>query len=112
MNPLWGFPAHFTVTDTLGIFFGPGLRTTISRFDVVARRWADGKLAEMTSTGKSPFGSFASWRGPLPHPASAIAARQIGTRTDGPTPRCGAILPKAAARYHGVGALRRSVTVS
>jgi hypothetical protein len=42
---------HFTVIETTGIFFGPGLRTTISMLEVVASRCCPGKLALTISTG-------------------------------------------------------------
>jgi hypothetical protein len=53
-------PAHFTVTETTGIFFLPELRTTIVMFDVVASRCLSGKLADTIRTGNLPLGSLAS----------------------------------------------------
>src|SRR5436190_1352959 len=106
--PAGGRPVQFTVTEMTGTFFGPGLRTEIRRSDVVARRCFAGNVALRISTGKLPFGSSASWRGPLPQPVATIADRQSGARARAAIRGCAPILPKAAGRYHGEPAFRRT----
>src|SRR4051794_3054095 len=66
--PLGAFVLHFTVTEITGIFLWPGLRTTITMFDVSASFCEVGKVADTISTGNRPLGSSSSCIGPLPQP--------------------------------------------
>src|SRR5438270_455453 len=59
------------VTARFGIIFTPALRTVITMWVRSAKRCAGCQLARVTSTGKLPLGSFASWAEPLPHPLTA-----------------------------------------
>ncbi len=60
-----------TVTAMFGIVSWPALRSVTTSAELLASFWSSGNSADTTSTGKSPSGSFSSWRSPPPHPATA-----------------------------------------
>ena len=77
-----------------GIVSSPALRSVIVRSELLASFWSSGNSAATTSTGKSPEGSFSSWRSP-PQPARTSRPARASA-----LPRCVLLALKAGRTYH------------